>query len=106
MYVVIFVTAAGKKEAELIGATLVKERLAACANIIGGVRSLFWWEGKIDCAKEELLIIKSKKSKLPAIIKRVRSLHSYKVPEIIALPIIGGNRSYLKWLDECIGKSR
>jgi periplasmic divalent cation tolerance protein len=102
MNIVILVTCANKKEAESIGSALVKERLIACVNIIGGARSLFWWEGKVDSAGEELLIMKSQKSKLAAVIKRVKSLHSYKVPEVIALPIIGGNKDYLRWLDESV----
>ena len=102
MHTVIFVTAPDKKQARQIANKLIKTKLAACVNIIPGVESLFSWKGKIDSAKELLLIIKSEKSKLPKIIKTVKSLHSYEVPEIIALPIIAGNKEYLSWIDECI----
>jgi len=102
MHTVIFVTAPDKKQARQIANKLIKTKLAACVNIIPGVESLFSWKGKIDSAKELLLIIKSEKSKLPKIIKTVKSLHSYEVPEIIALPIIAGNKEYLRWIDECI----
>lgn len=105
MYIVIFITTANKKEATKIAQELIKNKLAACVNIIQGVHSLFWWEGKVDRAKEAFLIVKSKKSNLRAIIKRVKSVHSYQIPEIIALPIIGGNKSYLNWLNECLRKS-
>jgi len=99
MYIVIFVTAANIQEAEKISSQLVNKKLIACANIVEGVKSLFWWQGKVDSAREVLLVIKSKKSKLAAIIKEVKSLHSYEVPEIIAMPIIAGDKDYLRWID-------
>lgn len=105
MYIVIFVTASNKQEAEKIAAKLVENKLAACVNITGNISSMFWWQGKIDSAEEALLMIKSKKSELPRIIKLVRSLHSYETPEIIALPIVGGEKKYLRWIDESLGKS-
>jgi periplasmic divalent cation tolerance protein len=86
----------------LIAQALLKNKLAACVNIIDKIESFFWWQGKIDCAEEALLLVKSKKSKLPKIIKLVKSLHSYSVPEIIALPIIAGEKKYLKWIDESL----
>lgn len=100
MNIVIFITTANKKEAGKISSALVDKRLAACVNIIPPVYSIFRWQGKVDKGKEYLLIVKSRKSLLPKLIKLVKSLHSYKVPEIIALPIIGGNKEYLDWLDE------
>jgi periplasmic divalent cation tolerance protein len=106
MHVVILVTAGSAKEAQRIAANLIKNKLAACVNIISGMQSVFWWEGKADKAKESLLVIKSKRSLLPKIIKAVRAVHSYEVPEIIALPIVGGERKYLRWIDDSIGKSR
>ena len=106
MYVVIFVTAAGKKEADGIASALIKKKLAACVNIADRVQSVFWWQGRVDTAKELLLIIKSKRPLLPKIIKLIKSKHSYKVPEIIALPIISGNPDYLRWIDDSVRKSR
>ncbi len=100
MNILIFVTAANRKEADKIASSLVKARLAACVNIIGNVRSLFWWQGKADSAKEIILIIKTKKALLNKLIKKVKSLHSYQVPEIIASPIIGGDKKYLEWINE------
>ena len=99
MYVVVLVTAKDKKEARKISSGLIKQKLAACVNIFDKVDSLFFWESKINRAKESLLVIKSRKEKLPRIIKLVRSLHSYKVPEIIAIPIISGDKPYLRWMD-------
>lgn len=96
------VTTANKKEAHRIARALIKAKLAACVNIIGGVESLFWWKGKVDRAKELLLIIKSKKEKMPKIIKLVKSVHSYEVPEIISLPITAGFNPYLKWINESL----
>lgn len=100
MNTVIFVTAGHKKEAEKIASALIEGKLAACVNIIQSVHSLFWWQGKVDRARELLLIIKTKKTLLPQVIRKVKSLHSYSVAEIIALPIIAGNKEYLKWLND------
>jgi periplasmic divalent cation tolerance protein len=104
MYIAIFVTAPSKKEAETIARRLLKKRLVACVNILEGIESFFWWQKKIDTAKEALLIVKSTKTKFNKIAKLVKSLHSYEVPEIIALPVIAGNKDYLGWIDECTCK--
>lgn len=104
MYIVIFITASNKKEAKRLAQALIRNKLAACVNIIDAVTSLFWWQGKIDKANEVMLVAKSKKEKLAKIIACVKSLHSYQVPEIIALPIIGGNSAYLKWIEESLGE--
>jgi len=98
---VVFITTPSIKEARLIARTLVKEKLAACVNIVRVVESVFFWEGKIEQAKESLLIVKTRKARLSQLIKRVKSLHSYQVPEIISLPISAGNGDYLKWLADC-----
>ncbi len=103
MHVVILVTAKDKKEAHKIANKLVAGKLIACANIINGIESVFWWDGKIDNAKEVLLVLKSRKSLVSKIIKTVKLVHSYSVPEIIALPIIAGNKDYLKWIDGSTG---
>lgn len=100
MPIVVLVTAKDSKQAQKIAEKLVSQKLIACANIVKGIQSIFWWEGKVDRAQEALLILKSKKSLLKKIIKAVKSVHSYQVPEVIALPIIGGNEDYLKWIDE------
>ena len=103
--IVIFITCASDEEAQKISSRLVEKRLAACANIVHGINSLFRWHGKVDTAKESLLIIKSRKDKINSIIREVKSLHSYEVPEIIALPIIGGSKDYLEWIDDSITSS-
>jgi len=100
MYIVVFVTAKDMKQAQGIASGLLKSKLAACVNIVPAVKSIFWWEGKIDSSSEVLLIVKTKKVLLNRLIKAVKRLHSYDVPEVIALPIIGGNREYLKWLND------
>lgn len=105
MYIVIFVTASCMEEAEKISSKLIESKLAACVNMIDGVKSVFWWEQKVDIAREIMLIIKTKKSKLSAVIKLVKSIHSYEVPEIIALPVVGGEKKYLRWIDDSLRRS-
>lgn len=102
MYIVILITVAKKGEAKKIAAKLLKEKLAACVNIMDKVESFFWWQGKIDHAAESLMVIKSTKAKFAKIVKTVLSAHSYTVPEIIALPIIAGHKPYLDWIDESL----
>jgi len=97
-YIVVFMTVPDKKEATKIAQSLLKEKLIACANIVGPVSSLFWWKGKIDKASEFLVIMKSKKNLFKKLSERVKKLHSYEVPEVIALPVIDGLPSYLNWL--------
>lgn len=97
-YVVVIMTAADKEEAVKIVRRLLSERLIACANILGPVSSLFWWEGEIDEADEFLVFMKSKKKLFKKISERAKEIHSYQVPEIIALPVIDGLPSYLDWL--------
>ena len=97
-YIVIFITTAAGEEAGLISKVLLEQRKAACINIVSGVSSMFWWQGKIESAAESLLVVKTKKSLLEEIIQIVKSIHTNDVPEIIALPIVGGNRDYLDWI--------
>jgi periplasmic divalent cation tolerance protein len=99
-YIIVFVTTANKMEAERISRTLVEERLVACTNIVNPVTSFFHWKGNIDCADECLVIMKSKCDLFAALEQRVKALHSYEVPEILALPIVEGSVDYLTWLSE------
>ncbi len=99
---VVFVTCSGKEEAEKISKTLVRKRLAACVNVVSTVKSFFWWEGKVDEAEEHLLIIKTGVEKMEKLIEKVKELHSYSVPEIISLPILEGNKEYLKWIEDSL----
>ncbi len=98
-FIVVLITTRDAEEAEKLSKTLVKRRLAACVNIIPEVSSRFWWKDKLDSAKESLLVVKTRDSLLPDIIKAVKKIHSYSIPEIIALPIVGGNPDYLDWVD-------
>ncbi len=98
--VVVLITASSAEEAAKLGRALVEERLIACANIVGGVRSLFFWEGKLQDERETLMICKSTSLLMDRIIKRVKELHSYTVPEIIALPIVAGSKEYLEWVNK------
>jgi len=98
--IIVLITASSKDEAARVGTALVDEHLAACVNIVPQIRSLFFWEGKTQDQDEILLVVKSRLPLLERIIARVKALHSYTVPEIIALPIIGGSPEYLHWLDE------
>ena len=98
--IIVLITASSKDEAVKIGTALVNEHLAACVNIVQEVRSLFFWEGKTHDERETLLIAKSRQPLLEPLIARVKALHSYTVPEVIALPILGGSPEYLRWLNE------
>jgi periplasmic divalent cation tolerance protein len=99
-FVVVFVTCGSEEESSKIAHALVDERLAACVNVVSPVRSVYRWEGKLWDEKEWLLIIKSRENLFQDLEKRVKSLHSYQVPEIIGLPVLAGSRSYLNWLGE------
>jgi len=96
--IVVLITTSREEEAQSIAGLLLNQRKAACVNIMPRVDSLFWWQGKPDSAWESLLIVKTKASLLPKIVSLVKETHSYEVPEIIGLPIIGGNEDYLKWI--------
>lgn len=105
MNIVVFVTAKDLSEAKRISQKLLEEKLIACANIVEGVKSFFWWQGKIDNAEEVLLILKTQENLFKKIVKTVKSVHSYEVPEVIALPIVDGNPDYLRWIDESLRQS-
>jgi len=99
-YVVIMVTTSSREEGEKISRKLVEEEIVACVNMVEGVRSVFKWKGKIEEQAECLLSIKTRGMQVPNVIQRVKALHSYDVPEVIVLPILDGNPSYLQWIDE------
>lgn len=100
MYVMIYITASNPEEAKYIGEEMVKARLAACANIIPKMSSVYWWEGEVERSDEAVLILKTKEEKMEAIIRRVKELHSYENPCVIAIPILKGSKEYLEWIDE------
>jgi periplasmic divalent cation tolerance protein len=96
--IIVLMTASSKKEAENISHKLLEERLIACANIIDGVSSLFWWKQKIEHENETLVIMKSSEKLFKEITQRIEELHSYEVPEVLALPIVAGSQRYLDWM--------
>jgi len=96
--IVVFVTTANFEEARRIADALVLEKKAACVNIVPGVHSIYRWEGKIEHSDEHLLIVKTRAALFTEVADTIKSLHSYKVPEIIALPIIDSNPDYIAWL--------
>jgi periplasmic divalent cation tolerance protein len=97
--IVVLITTSSEEEARKIAELLVNGSKAACVNIVPRVDSLFWWKDKLESAQESLLLVKTKASLFPEVIRLVKEIHSYEVPEIIALPIIAGSEDYLKWLD-------
>ncbi|MCB9532379.1 MAG: divalent-cation tolerance protein CutA [Myxococcales bacterium] len=99
----IYITASSSDEAATIARTLVAERLAACANVIDGARSFYWWEGAVQDEREALIVAKTLEHCVSALTARVRELHSYTVPCVVALPILDGNADYLSWLRAQVG---
>ena len=97
-YIVILVTAKDKQEAEKITQALLDKHLIACGNIIGPVTSFFYWMGKVDRAEECLVVMKSRVDLFEEVAEHVRGLHSYEVPEVLALPIVEGSRAYFDWM--------
>ena len=101
----VLVTCASAAEAKRIARAIVEARLAACVNIFpGSVNSVYRWKGKVESARERLLLIKTSRKRLVKLQAAVKRLHSYDVPEFIALPIAAGSRAYLAWLHECLGE--
>jgi len=100
--VVVLVTVSNREEAERISLDLLDEKPIACANIIGPVHSLFRWAGKVEKAKEWVVLMKSRSDLFENLSERVKALHSYEVPEIIAVPIEKGSSAYLKWVDSSL----
>lgn len=96
--IVVLVTAGSAQSAEAIARALVSERLAACVNVLPGVRSIYRWEGKVVDDAEWLLVIKSRRSRFAALEARVRALHPYQIPEVVALDVVEGSNPYLDWL--------
>lgn len=96
--VVVFVTVSSPGEGGKIADALVDERLAACVNRVDGIHSTYRWQGAVERAAESLLIIKTRRDLVEAVAARVRALHSYTVPEVIALPVEAGNPAYLAWV--------
>jgi len=101
-YILVLVTTKDFEEAETISKELLEKKLIACANIVNPVVSHFYWSGTISKSEECLVIIKSRADLFPKISEQVKALHSYEVPEIIALPVVIGSSDYLAWIDESL----
>ena len=95
----VYMTAGSPEAAARIGKALVEARLAACVNLIEGMRSIYWWEGEVQEARETVLIAKTRDTLVEALTEKVRALHDYDCPCVVALPIEGGNRAFLDWID-------
>jgi periplasmic divalent cation tolerance protein len=93
-----YVTAGSREEALAIGRTVVEERLAACANVLDDMSSIYWWQGTLEQASEAVLILKTRAELVERLTARVRELHSYECPCVVALPIEAGNPAYLDWI--------
>ncbi len=99
MYAFVYITTSGKEESRNIGKMLVSEKLTACVNIVPSIESIYLWKGKIEDDEESLLIAKTKQENIDKIIKRVKEIHSYDTPAILAIPIIEGSKDYLDYVD-------
>ena len=94
----VYVVAADEAEAEAIAKAVVGERLAACANLLGSIRSFYWWEGKLCEGSESALVLKTSSHRKTELVDRIRQLHSYDCPCIVCLPIAGGHPDFLDWI--------
>ncbi len=101
-YFVVLVTSPSRSVSEKLSKGLVGKKLAACVNRVPGITSRYWWKGKIETGKEELLLIKTVKSKLPALTRWVKANHPYEVCEVLVLPVAGGNSDYLNWISQSL----
>lgn len=99
-HIVVFITAPTEEEAGNIAGKIIEEKLAGCVNIIKNIRSIYMWKGKIEDDAEVLMVVKTRRELFERLKDRVREIHSYDVPEIIAVPVQEGSESYLKWLND------
>ncbi len=95
----VYITARDKDEARRIGRALVEGRLAACVNVLDGMNSMYWWKGEVQDDAEAVLIAKTRESLVPELVAKVRELHSYECPCIVAVPILDGSADFLKWIE-------
>jgi periplasmic divalent cation tolerance protein len=96
----LYLTAATQAEAERISRTIVEERLAACANVLGPIRSFYWWQGKVQDEPEVAFLLKTRAELVERVVARVKELHSYSVPCVVQWPIEAGNPDYLAWVEK------
>jgi len=104
--IVVLITSGSREEAKRLAKVLVEEKLAACVNILPDVESLYWWKDKIESSKEWMLVVKTQGKMVKRVVKRVKEIHSYEVPEVIALPIVEGNRDYLQWISDALASQK
>jgi periplasmic divalent cation tolerance protein len=102
MFSLVLTTVKNRAEAKRLGEKLVSEKLAACVSVLPNVSSTYRWRGKLERARETLMLIKTSSEKLDLLIPRIKELHSYEVPEILVVSIERGSHEYLKWLDESL----
>ena len=100
--VVILVTTKDVRQAKALAKHLLIDKRIACANIVSGVQSMFWWQGKVESSREALLIIKTLAKHVGPLTKTIKAMHTYQTPEIIALPIVAAETHYLKWIKESV----
>ena len=100
----IYITCADDREAETIGGMLVQSRLAACVNILPGMKSLYWWQGKLERGEEVVLIAKTRTELVDELTEAVKAAHGYEVPCVVSLPITSGNADFLRWIREETGR--
>ena len=104
--VIVLVTVGSAEEAVRVGRPLVEERLAACVNVVGPIRSIYRWKGAVEDAAEYLLLVKARADDVALIERRVATLHSYEVPEILAVPLRAGSAAYIAWLADATARER
>jgi periplasmic divalent cation tolerance protein len=95
----VYMTMESPEQARTIGRALVEDRLAACVNIVEGMTSLYWWQGKIDEGHETILIAKTRAELVPRLTDKVKAMHSYSCPCVVSLPIEGGNQAFIDWIE-------
>ena len=100
MTIMIYITTSSEVEAKKIARAVVREKLAACANIIPGMKSVYRWKGRVESAAECVLVFKTRKTLFKKLEKRVKALHSYDTPCIVALPVVAGYGPYLQWIKD------
>lgn len=104
-YVQVQTTVASAEEGESLARGITEARLAACVQITGPIRSVYWWQGEIEVSEEWLLLMKTTASRLPQLEEHIKANHSYDTPEIIATPIVAGSAEYLNWISDEVGRT-
>ena len=101
-YIQLFTTTEKQNDADAISKEIVEKRLAACVQVVGPIKSTYWWKEEIEQAEEWLCIVKSRRDLYEELEKAIKRIHPYEVPEIVAVPIVSGSQSYLEWLEQVI----